>query len=157
MKRSYLFPNNFKKIGYAIAIPFALILILHICKVPYLNFDFKTFGIISTSGIMEDVWFTATSTDFQATIVPVILIIGLLFIAFSKEKIEDEMIEKIREQSLVWAVIINSIILVLAILLIYGLPYLYLLIIQIFSVLILFIAKFNVELYRFKKVTKDEE
>jgi hypothetical protein len=190
MKKSYLFPNYFKKIGYAIVIPFLLILILNTCKAPYLNFDFKTFGIIThkgsslaitTDGVAldlshtveigeddnvnvqttfntgESAWFTTANTDFQATIVPIIIIIGLLFIAFSKEKIEDEMIVKLREQSLVWAVMANFIILILGILFIFGLPYLHFLSLQIFLVLILFIAKFNFELSRFKKVTKDEE
>jgi type IV secretory pathway VirB2 component (pilin) len=190
MKKSYLFPNYFKKIGYAITIPFLLILILNACNVPYLNFDFKTFGIICHKGASvtvtsnnvevnlthsiekgegdnvnvqttfetgKNVWFTTTKTDFQATVVPIILIIGLLFIAFSKEKIEDEMIVKIREQSLVWAVMVNFIILIFGILLIFGLSYLHFLSLQIFLILILFIAKFNFELFRFKKVTKDEE
>ena len=190
MKKSYLFPNYFKKIGYAMVIPFALILILNTCKVPYLNFDFKTLGLISYKGASvaltsegveinlqhsiengeddnvmihttfetgEPALFTSAKTDFQATIVPVILIISLLFIAFSKEKIEDEMIVKIREQSLVWAVMANFIILIFGILLIYGLPYLHFLTLQIFLILILFIAKFNFELFRLKKVTKNEE
>lgn len=188
MKKSYLFPNYFKKIGYAIVIPFFLILILHQCKVPYLNFDFKTFGIITYKGVSitsetvnvdlthtlekgegdnvniqttfepgENTWFTSAITSFQATIVPIMLIIGLLLIAFSKEKIEDEMIVKIREQSLVWSVIVNFMILIFGILLIFGLPYLHFLSFQIFFVLILFIAKFNFELYRLKKATKDEE
>jgi hypothetical protein len=181
MKKSYLFPNYFKKIGYAMVVPFALILILNTCNLPCLNFDFKTFGLLSYEGASvtltsegvefnfthsieqgegdnvsiqttvetgENAWFTTASTDFQATIVPVILIIGLLFIAFSKEKIEDEMIVKIREQSLVWAVLVNFIILILGILLIYGLPYLHFLSLQIFLILILFIVKFNIELYR---------
>ena len=188
MKKSYLFPNYFKKIGYAIAIPFFLILILNLCKVPYLNFEFKTFGIAAYQGVSitservdvnlsctveqgegeqmnvqttfdtgENVWFTIANTDFQATILPIILIIGLLLIAFSKEKVEDEMIVKIREQSLIWAVLVNFIILIFGILLIFGLPYLRFLSLQIFLVLLLFIAKFNFELSRFKKITKDEE
>jgi len=188
MKKSYLFPNYFKRIGYAIVIPFFLILILNLCKVPYLNFDFKTFGIASYKGISvttervdinlsctvepgegdqmniqttfdtgENAWFTMTGTDFQATILPIILIIGLLLIAFSREKIEDEMIVKIREQSLIWAVVVNFIILIFGILLIFSLPYLYFLSLQIFFVLILFIVKFNIELSRLKKITKNEE
>ena len=188
MKKSYLFPSYFKKIGYVMVIPFLLILILHQCKAPYLNFDFKTFGIIANNGPSvtskgvhvdlthtvefgeednlniqttfepgENTWFTSAITSFQATIVPIMLIIGLLLIAFSKEKIEDEMIVKIREQSLVWSVIVNFMILIFGILLIFGLPYLRFLSFQIFFVLVLFIAKFNFELYRLKKATKDEE
>jgi len=188
MKKSYLFPNYFKKIGYAIAIPLFLILILNVCHVTSFNFDFKTFGVLAYKGFSitservevnlshtieklegdnmniettfetgQNAWFTMANTDFQATILPIILIVGLLFIAFSKEKIEDEMIVKIREQSLVWAVMVNFIILIIGILLIFGLPYLHFLSLQIFFVLILFIAKFNFELFRFKKVSKDEE
>jgi len=170
MKKSYLFPNYFKKIGYCIVIPFIVILILNASNVPHLNFDFKTFGVLvhtlptfgSENGeisfsLGKTIWFTMVSTDFQATIVPIFIIIGLLLIAFSKEKIEDEMIVKIREQSLIWAVLVNFIILILGILFVFGFSYLYFLSLQIFFVLILFIAKFNFELYRFKKSMKYEE
>ncbi|MCL2289745.1 MAG: hypothetical protein FWC34_03450 [Bacteroidetes bacterium] len=176
MKKSYLFPNYLKKIGYCIAIPFIIILILNVCNVPYLNFDFKTFGILVHSlpifssetidgtttmslsyDMKESIWLTTAKTNFQGTIVPVTIIIGLLLIAFSKEKIEDEMIVKIREQSLIWAVLVNFIILILGILFVFGFSYLYFLSFQIFFVLILFIAKFNFELYRFNKSVKYEE
>jgi hypothetical protein len=176
MKKSYLFPTYCKKIGYFIAIPFLLILVLNLCNVPYLNFEFKTFGILvhslpsfsseTTDGTTTmnfvasmggSIWCRIAKTDFQSTIVPIFIIIGLLLIAFSKEKVEDEMIVKIREQSLIWAVLVNFIILILGILFVFGFSYLHFLSIQIFFILILFIAKFNFELYRFKKSVKYEE
>jgi len=176
MKKSYLFPTCCKKIGYFIAVPFLLILILNLCNVPYLNFEFKTFGILVHSlptftsekidGITNmnfefdmggNTWFTMAKTDFKSTIVPIFIIIGLLMIAFSKEKVEDEMIVKIREQSLIWSVLVNFIILILGILFVFGFTYLHFLSVQIFFVLLLFIAKFNVELYHFNKSVKHEE
>jgi hypothetical protein len=157
MKKSYLFPIYCKKIGYCIAIPFIIILILNVCNVPYLNFDFKTYGIRDQGMFGGSVWFSMVKTDFISTIVPIFIIIGLLLIAFSKEKIEDELIVKVREQSLVWAVLVNFIILILGILLFFGFSYLDFLLSQIFFVLLLFIAKFNYELYRLKKSVKYEE
>jgi hypothetical protein len=176
MKKSYLFPTCCKKIGYGIAIPFVIILILNVCNVPYLNFDFKTFGILVHSlptftsetieettnmnfefEMMKSAWFTMAKTDFNSTLVPIFIIIGLLMIAFSKEKIEDEMIVKIREQSLIWAVLVNFIFLILGISFVFGFSYLHFLSVQIFFVLLLFIAKFNFELYCFNKSVKNEE
>jgi hypothetical protein len=86
-------------------------------------------------------------TNFVDTILPIIIVVGLVFISFSKEKDENEMITQIREKSFVWTIITGSIIFVLGTLLFYGMAYLYFLGGFMYLILILFILKFNVYPY----------
>jgi hypothetical protein len=88
---------------------------------------------------------------------PVLSTLGLLFLGFSQEKIEDEYITKIREKCLVWAIIFNSIIFMIANLLLFRMIYLNFMVIYCDFFLITFIIKFNYELYRFNKSVKYEE
>lgn len=158
MKKSYLFPNRFKKIGWIIAIPSLVILLLHFFQIVSLDFSFKFIGIDEAFFDEESCpKFEVVKADFLNTILPIIIIIGLLFIAFSKEKTEDEMIMQIREKSFVWAVMANSVILIIGILFTYGFSYLYLLGGAVYLVLILFITKFYYELRRLKKSLSHEE
>ena len=68
-----------------------------------------------------------------------------------KEKKEDEYISKLRLSSLLWAVLINYTLLLLAFLFVYGEPFIPIIIYSMFTVLIIFIARFNYILYRNSK------
>ncbi|MCL1968449.1 MAG: hypothetical protein FWF65_02620 [Bacteroidetes bacterium] len=159
MKKSFLLPNYFKLIGSLLAFPSLIILILNIFEIITLNFDFNFYGL-SYHG-----FFNASSqricsmndTNFVTTILPIIIVIGLVFISFSKEKLEDEMITEIREKSFGWSIIVSSILFVLGTLFIYDIVYLYFLGSFIYLILLLFILKFHVELLRLKKITRNEE
>jgi hypothetical protein len=159
MKKTFLFPNYFKKIGWIIVPPSLIILILNIFEIIPVNFGFYFFGLSKGTGIFQHSNWSCSmnDTDFATTILPIIIVIGLAFISFSKEKIEDEMITRIREKSIVWAIIISSVIFVLGTLFLYGIVYLYFLGSFIYLVLLLFILKFHIELSRLKKGLKDEE
>ena len=85
------------------------------------------------------------------TFIMPVLITGLIFIGFSKEKIEDEFVKSIREQCLVWATYCAAILLVIFTLTIYSWSYLYAMY-SIFPLfLILFIIKFRIELHKANK------
>lgn len=83
--------------------------------------------------------------------------VGLLFIAFSKEKIEDEYIAKLRGDSLIWAVIANAILLIIASALVYDGWFLYVSFFNLYTLLILFIIKFKLVLSHLKKTEYNEE
>ena len=71
------------------------------------------------------------------------IIIGGLIVGFSKEKIEDEFIYKLRKDSLVWALLFNYMVLVFAILFIYDFTFFDVLVFNMFTPLIFFIVRFN--------------
>ncbi len=85
------------------------------------------------------------------SIAMILLTIGLLFIGFSKEKVEDEFVQYLRAQSLIWATYVTAILFIVATLLIYGISYIYIPFLVFYVFLILFIIKFKIELYRFNK------
>lgn len=96
-------------------------------------------------------------SDITVSIVMIGLIISLLFVAFSKEKIEDEYVSRIRERSLVWAVVINYIIIIVGILFMYDMTFFYLLLLNLVTMLLLFIFKFNYEINQSRKALSDEK
>jgi hypothetical protein len=165
MKKSFLFPNHFKKIGWSL---FCVCLIYFITAwivdsvtnyQTHLNLEFEGFAFLTNQGFNSShiLFFVFADTNFFSTGFPVISTLSLLFIGFSREKTEDECISKIREMSLVWAILLNSIIFMIANLTIYGMVYLNCMIIYTYFFLITFLIKFNYELYRFRKSAKYEE
>ncbi|MCX8104552.1 MAG: hypothetical protein N3D80_01610 [Ignavibacterium album] len=92
--------------------------------------DTKTFQII-TNNISEE-------------IVILLLLIGLLLINFSKEKFEDDIVDHFRFKALLYSVLINSILLLLSTVFIYGLAFISILSINIFSQLFIYQIFFRI-------------
>ncbi len=165
MKRNFLLPRCFKTIGWVL-VGFTTLWFVLALFYESLNFDFNMISLyggmsISSSGseIGESAspWFTITGTTFLTTLFPLLLLTGLMFIAFSRNRIEDEYVSKIRESSFVWAMFVGYVIIVLGVLLVYGLLYIYLMLYIIYVFLILFICKFNYEMWKLKKSASYEE
>ena len=153
MKPTYLCPIVFRKIGWCLFIPF---LILGVC---YLFMDGNSLEIGGSSvlalfdGFSDTKYFCITQNDsWTDELIVIFLTISMLFIGFSREKDEDECIATIRMNALIWAIMVNSILLIAGTLLIYGLPYLNFMSIYMFSLLLLFIIKYTWAIYRFRKI-----
>ena len=148
MKKNYLFPNSFKLVGLAITAIAFVALIIWACLEN--SPEFKMPAVIEGDLLGDCDYFCIADCGLITFIIP-ILITGLVFIGFSKEKIEDEFVMSIRERSLVWATYCAAILLVIFTLTIYSWSYLY----AIYSIfplfLILFIIKFRIELHKVNK------
>lgn len=120
-------------------------------------FDVKVFSIVEEAIFNDTVFFTSSENNILDEIAGIFIIIGALLIAFSKEKLEDEFIAKIRLESLVWATYINYAILLLTILFIYDLVFFWGLVFNMFTILIFFIIRFNWVLNKTKNQIRDEE
>jgi hypothetical protein len=83
------------------------------------------------------------------------IITGVIY-AFSKEKIEDEYVDKIRKDALIISIYVNYAIYILATVLIYDLMFLQVLMLNVFSTLIVFIIIFNWKKYQLKKISNEE-
>tara|TARA_B100001750_G_C15190068_1_gene438404 strand:- start:139 stop:633 length:495 start_codon:yes stop_codon:yes gene_type:complete len=103
----------------------------------------------SFSGLVEII-----ENDITDEIITLLIILGGLMVSFSKEKIEDEFIAGLRLSSLKWAFLVNYIVLILATLFVYGISYFNILVFNMFTPLIIFIARFNYLVY---KKSGDEE
>jgi len=142
MKIKMLLPHKYKAIGWCIAIPSFILIMLYM----YADFSFGFLDYHAQSARISldgTLLFTTESNNFTDEIAGVLLIAGLLMIAFSREKIEDEMSIKMRLEALVWAVFVNSILVILAIIFIYGTLFLEVMVYNICTTLIIFIARFN--------------
>jgi len=130
MKTNYLLPNKYKKLGWCL---FLTGIILGIF-LQIFNAKEDLFGldIINNFGY-----------EFLDEVISILIIIGGLLIGFTKEKIEDEFIHKLRHESLVWAIILNYIILLLTVIFIYDGNFFTVLVYNMFTPLIFFIIRFN--------------
>lgn len=151
MKADYLFPAVMKKVGYVMFIIFMVPSIFYLSgHFPTDFLNAKTFAIIGGGIFGKTTYFSIVANDLSDELIFIGLSLSLLFISFSREKDEDECISKIRMQSLVWALKVNTLLIILATLFVYGEAYLSFMISFIFTVYVLFIIKFNIALHKFR-------
>jgi hypothetical protein len=142
MESKLLLPNRYKRIGIVLLIPAFILGIM----VRFFDFQFSFLTIhMGKSKVFED---SINLTDEFALTG---LIAGLLFIAFAREKTEDEFIAHTRLESLKWAVLINYILLLVATWLVHGFAYIDVMMYNMLTVLIIFIIRFNYVLNSNKK------
>ena len=147
MKKNYLFPHRFRVIGWVLAI-IAVVGYLWLpeihFKMPSLYFD-VLFDDDNESG-----FFRMARAEILS-IAMLLLTIGLLFVGFSKEKVEDEFVHYLRAQSLIWSTYVTAALFIIATILIYGIAYIIVPYLVFYAFLILFIIKFRIELRHFNK------
>ena len=159
MSRNYLFPARFQKFGWFLLVPFGLMFLLFAFGPDSIKEQWRmpVFAIADEELFQKTIWFSFTSNAVFDEVTLIGLIVSLLLIAFSKEKDEDEFISQIRLNSLVWALLINYGILILAELFVYGFPFLNVLYFNLIMILVLFVIKFRIELYKLKTNAGNEK
>lgn len=152
MSNRFLFPHRFKLIGWILFVP-AVILGLLITLFDYTPVEWNaTVFAIYDGGLFEaNKVMTLVKNNVFDEIVGVVAIVGGVLAAFSKEKDEDEYIAQIRLESLLWATYINYGFLLFSILFIYGLGFYQIMIFNMFTLLFIFLVRFNFILYRSSK------
>lgn len=147
MPTRFLLPHYAKAWGWLIAIPAFVIMIIFLqfgYEFPFLEYASKgSDKILFDSGWLFDI----RSNNFTDEIGGILLIVGLLLIAFSKEKDEDERIARIRLESLLWATLVNSVVIAVCILLFYNELFLKIMAYNVCSTLILFVIRFNLTVW----------
>lgn len=153
-----LLPNKYKKIGWLILIPATIVGII-LCFQSF-NAEWlfiKTFVIANDFPFDQKKYFGFSDVNFTNTLIGSAFIIGALLVSFSKEKNEDEYISELRLSSLLWAVLISYLLLLIAFLFVFGTPFLNVMIYNMFTVLIIFITRFNYLMYKNSKMLQDEK
>ena len=141
MKSLLLLPPSYKKIGWLVLIPSLLLGI----SVRFFDLQWKFLTLGKGKGILD------TKINFTDEIALTGIILGLLFLAFAREKQEDEFIYHTRLQSWQWSVLINYGLLLLATWVVHGLEYIDVMMYNMLTVLIIFIIRFHWVLNREKK------
>jgi len=156
MKKQPLLPHGFKKIGW---VTFIAVFILHLVGIFYdgnlpffdTTFSMKLPAIVSKKWSGPTQFFTLVEVGPTLTIIIAISLISLMFIAFSRQKEEDEFVSSLRLNSWLWAAWINSALLLLADLFIYNEPFMSVVEINLFALLIIYIIRFHYLLYKYSK------
>ncbi len=158
MKAKYLFSHKFKKIGWIILIPsvvLGFLVVLFNYEPDFLDFNVPALVVEELMGERE--YFGLINNNILNEIFGILIIISSILVAFSKEKIEDELISKIRLESLVWATYVNYGILIVAIIFVFDISFLWVMIFNMFTILLIFIIRFNWQVSKFKKAIGYEE
>lgn len=151
MKTNFLFPHKLKKVGWIIFIPTFLFALFLIAYGYDMEIKCTIFAIYGDELFGKSHFFNAYQTNIIPTLTGVLFIVGGILVGFSKEQNEDEYIAKLRMESLIWATYVNYALLLLAFLFIYGVPFLTVMEFNMFTILMFFIIRFNLLLYKSKK------
>ena len=141
MQTNYLLPHKYKILGWILLITGVLSgTILQIFD--FGGRDLFDFNLISDFNFDFFYYFLTTDTIYRK-IITVSIIIGGLLVGFTKEKIEDEFIYKLRSDSLLWAIILNYIVLLITVVFFYEGSFFTVMIYNMFTPLLFFIIRFN--------------
>ena len=164
----YLFPHKLRLVGWVLIAVSAILLVLCTNVFGLLNSKFDLIDMsVPFPALYSDVfsrafveidgnndsrnWFTIVDASVFTTFMPSLFLLGALFVCFSKERVEDELICKIREHSLVWSTMFTFFLLIFCTLFFYGIIFLYIKRFIIDLYLIIFYCKFRFELYKINR------
>lgn len=142
MKSFLLFPHTWRLAGC----------IMLLGGIGIAAYNYFHFGAISADSRIDGNFFSASLSDKINTMLNdaeyCLLVIGLLLVGFSKEKVEDEQIAKMRLESLQWSVYFNYGLLIICIILINGVNFLAIMAYNVMSQLVFFVIRFRWKVYR---------
>lgn len=152
MPNNMLLPTAFRKAGLVLLLFSTLLL------VAWSRWDF-TFAFLDTAPLHPDGSISGLFEDNNLTneVLMLGLLCGLIFIAFAREKQEDERVTLIRLQSLQLSHYISYLLFITGMLLINGISFLLCLLYLPFLFLIIFILVFYCRLYLLPKFAVDEK
>lgn len=149
MTKQLLLPNRFKRIGWFILIPSLVAGIFSSAtgfEVEWLNA--RVFSLFNDDLFESSKHFSLITTNVTNTLIGILFLAGALMVSFSKEKQEDEFIANLRLSSLLWSVWVNYGLLLIAFIFVYGLAFFSVMVYNMFTILIIFIIRFNYILWK---------
>lgn len=148
MQTSLLLHNKFKRIGFLLLVASLTLGIL----VRFREFEFGFLTVVlekKAARVFDD------KINFTDELALSGIIIALLFIAFARERTEDEFINRTRLESWQWAVLTNYILLLIATWSIHGFAYIDVMMYNMLTIPIIFIIRFHYVLYNTKSFTEN--
>ena len=147
---SYLFSNKFKKtsgVVFYLSILVGLFLLL--------TDKIQDIFVVNIFSIFSYEWFGSEQTGFGwienglgDEIFTLLIIVSGLINSFSKEKIEDELISRIRLESLSLSLFISFGLIIISTFLVFNINYMYVLVFNLFLIILLFNLIFKFRLYK---------
>lgn len=161
MKRTALFPKTFRRTGVILVISAILIAAIDMIfgGLSFLE-NFKVIALYDSGTPFDQSrsggFFQVIQDDFRYEIISTLLLIGLLFFGFSKREIEDELVQKIRLESLLWATYVHFFLFLVFTLFTFGLFYLNILVFSVFTILVIYIIRFEFKMFQLNKSLNEE-
>ncbi len=152
----FLFPHKYKKIGWYIFSVGIILGIVYLVRIA-LNLDqdvlqIPWFVVYSDSLFAKEAHLTIVKLDMFDELILVLIIVGSILVNFSRQQNEDEYINKLRLESLVWATYVNYSVILFSILFIHGFSFLWVTTFNLFTILLFFMIRFHWVLHRVSKV-----
>lgn len=159
MKTHFLFPNQFKTLGWILFVPsFVAALVISFLNINTDNYlKIKVFAMFTDELFSKNKFFTIIENSVVDELLLFGLIVGGILIGFSKLKIEDEFTSKIRYESLVWATYLNYGLILFFTAFVFGMSYLNVLFYNTFTLLLFFIIRFHYQIYKLNKASNHDE
>lgn len=162
MNTRFLLPVRYNLWGWILFIPFSILGIVALfteielsfldAKVP--SMFHKEISLFSNSNSSTDdgfQLFAMVENNLTNELLAILILLGCVFLTFSKQKDEDEFISQKRLESLLWATFVNAVLLLLSIVLFYDLNFFNVMVFNLYSLFILFIFHFNISMRNIKK------
>lgn len=154
--KSTLFPYSYRFIGWPLLIGgFILGIISFYFDVEFQWLDFKVLAIGGESNYfftkVDPSFFSFMEDNFTNEMIALLVLIGSVLVAFSKEKVEDEFFQQLRFESLIWALKIQSILLFLAIVFLYNFAFLWFMIVALVSFYVIYIGRYHYQLMKYRR------
>ncbi|WP_149276661.1 hypothetical protein [Pareuzebyella sediminis] len=152
-----LFPHKYKRFSgwiFYLTLPIAIYTFLTESKGGF--FVFKVYSLFSikrtviteyTENVYGSDGFRWIENDLLNEVLIAVIIVSGIINSFSKEKLEDELIAKLRTESLTLSLYLNYLLVLMANFLIYELTFSYVLVFNLFAILVLFNLIFKYRLY----------
>ncbi len=157
-----LLPTGFKTLGWwMLAAGAALFLVYSVVPYGYLPAcwnDFRAlFGLERLSIQVNHFSGFDAESNLVLTLTGLLLVVGGVFVGFSRMRDEDEFIGQMRYESLVVALYVNSGLMVLALVFVWGVDFLKVMMYNVFSTLVVFLLCFYFRLFVAKRRLGHEE
>ena len=150
MKPRLLFSYRSRLIGYFCIVAYIPLMVIK--KVLHNGYNNQ-----SPSSKLADATGVFNSEHILTAIALLLIMLGLLLIAFSKEKIEDEQISQLRLDCLQWAVYLNYFILMISVLFTSNMHLRDLMMLNLCVPLIFFIIRFRWKIWMLNRLLKKEQ
>ena len=150
MHTKLLLPNRYKRLGWIIFVPCLILTILSILEIfplmTFFNGDhfFSQWTTVKApeKGLIQAL-FDESSNDIAGEILMTLTAIGFFFVAFSRERTDDEWIMKVRLESLLWAFYVHLGAFLLSVWLSYSLAFYVFLSWNMLTAPLVFLARFH--------------
>jgi len=137
--------------GWVVFVPSVIFGVL----VQHFDYEIPGFFIAVDSSVL--VLGVPLENNLTNELAAVLILVSGFFIAFSKELIEDERVSQVRLESLQWSVYLNYALILVALLVVYEENFLYVMIYNLFTILLFFIVRFNFVLYLKDRLSRKPE